>query len=79
MRCCRVGRSSRAPATKCHVSLLQTAAAVRKEFPTLPILVGGQAFRWGGRERTEEIEGVRHLGSLADLESWIKSPPHHAN
>jgi methanogenic corrinoid protein MtbC1 len=60
-------------------TLLQTAAAVRKEFPTLPILVGGQAFRWGGRERTEEIEGVRHLGSLADLESWIKSPPHHAN
>ena len=59
--------------------LLQTAAAVRAEFPTVPILVGGQAFRWGGRERAEQIAGVQCLTSLVQLESWMKSPTPHAH
>jgi methanogenic corrinoid protein MtbC1 len=57
-------------------SLLQTAAAIRAEFPAVPILVGGQAFRWGGRERVESLPGVRCLASLGELESWIKSHEH---
>jgi methanogenic corrinoid protein MtbC1 len=59
-------------------SLLQTATAIRTEFSTVPILVGGQAFRWGGRERAEQIAGVQCLASLTELESWMKSPTPHA-
>jgi methanogenic corrinoid protein MtbC1 len=55
--------------------LLQTAEAVRQRFPTLPILVGGQGFQPSGRERAERISGVRFLGSLDELESWMQSPP----
>lgn len=58
-------------------TLLLTAKAIRAEFPAVPIIVGGQAFRWGGRERAEEITGVRCLASLDELESWMKSPTAH--
>lgn len=60
-------------------ALLQTATAIRAEFPHLPILVGGQAFRWGGRERVEQIAGVRWLASLAELEAWLESRDAHAH
>lgn len=58
-------------------ALLQTASAVRAAFPDLPILVGGQAFRWGGRERVEQIAGVRCMASLTELESWLESRGSH--
>ncbi|CAK0774818.1 MerR family transcriptional regulator, light-induced transcriptional regulator [Gammaproteobacteria bacterium] len=54
-------------------SLLQTTARVRTEFPEVPILVGGQAFRWGGWEQVEQIADVRYLGSLDALTSWMTS------
>ena len=59
-------------------SLVDAARVVRKEFPTTPILVGGQAFRWGGRERVEIISGVHYLDSLAKLEAWIQSATTYA-
>ncbi len=59
-------------------SLLQTVTAIRTEFASVPILVGGQAFRWGGRECAEQIAGVQCLALLAELESWMKSPTPHA-
>ncbi len=58
-------------------NLLKTAAAIQTEFPAVPILVGGQAFRLGGRARAERIPGVRCLVSLDELESCIKSPYGH--
>lgn len=58
--------------------LLQTAAAIRAELPAVPILVGGQAFRLGGRERAEEIADVRCLATLNELEEWIQSMTSHA-
>ena len=58
-------------------SLLQTAAAIRSEFPAVPILVGGQAFRWGGRDRVEALPEVRCLASLSDLEAWLKVERNH--
>ncbi len=58
--------------------LLRTAAEIRSQFPTVPILVGGQAFRWGGRERAEQIGGVQYLPSLTELESWMQSHSPHA-
>ena len=59
-------------------TLLDTAAEVRSQFPTLAIIVGGQAFRWGGRERAEQIAGVRYVPSLAELDAWMKSHGSHA-
>lgn len=62
-------------ATAITESLLETAEAVRRRFPALPILVGGQGFQSAGRERAERISGVRFLASLAELESWMQSSP----
>lgn len=52
-------------------SLYATVLATRDEFPDLPILVGGQAFRLRGSERFEAIPGVIHLKSLPQLEVWL--------
>jgi methanogenic corrinoid protein MtbC1 len=59
--------------------LLGLVGEIRSQFPSVPILVGGQAFRLGGRERAEAIADVRYLPSLASLEVWLKAYPHHAN
>jgi methanogenic corrinoid protein MtbC1 len=53
-------------------TLIGAAAEIRAAFPDVPILVGGQAFRWGGRERIEHLPGVRCLTSLSELEAWMK-------
>ena len=58
-------------------SLLQAAVAVRDGFPDLPILVGGQAFRWGGLERIEHVPGLRYLASLQELEAWMQAKATH--
>ncbi len=57
-------------------ALALATAEIRAEFPDLPILVGGQAFRSGGRERVEQLPGVRCLASLGELEAWIKEHSH---
>jgi methanogenic corrinoid protein MtbC1 len=57
-------------------TLVTVATEIRAAFPELPILVGGQAFRWGGRERVERLSGVRFLASLDELEAWIKDHSH---
>lgn len=53
-------------------ALIGAATEIRKAFPALPVLVGGQAFRWVGRERVERLPGVRCLASLGELEAWIR-------
>ncbi len=58
-------------------ALISGAGEIRAAFPKVPILVGGQAFRWGGRERVERLPGVRCLLSLSELEAWIKEDEHH--
>jgi methanogenic corrinoid protein MtbC1 len=52
--------------------VIGAAADIRAAFPDVAILVGGQAFRWGGRERVERLPGVRCLTSLGELEAWIR-------
>ncbi|MEI8173853.1 MAG: cobalamin-dependent protein [Deltaproteobacteria bacterium] len=58
-------------------TLISAAAEIRAAFPDVPILVGGQALRWGGRERVERLSGVRCLMSLSELEAWIKDGENH--
>jgi MerR family transcriptional regulator, light-induced transcriptional regulator len=61
-----------------NLDIVFTAATdIRTQLPDIPILVGGQAFRWGGRERLERIAGVRCMTSLSDLERWIASGGGH--
>ncbi len=49
-------------------SLLAALDAVRAAHPDLPIIVGGQAFRWGGEESLRRYEGVTLVKTVDDLE-----------
>ena len=51
--------------------LVSAAAEIRWAFPETPILAGGQAFRWIGREKVEGLSGVRCLTNLGELDAWI--------
>jgi len=52
--------------------LLEATAEIRLACPQLPILTGGQAFRWLKPEQVETLPGVRVLKTLGELEAWIK-------
>lgn len=58
-------------------TVITAATEIREAFPEVQILVGGQALRWGGRERIEGIPGVRCLASLRDLTAWLKENENH--
>lgn len=51
--------------------LLTAIENVKKSFPHLEILVGGQAFRWGGAESVVSLAGVRFLESIDALEDYL--------
>ncbi|MFO8063694.1 MAG: cobalamin-dependent protein [Spirochaetia bacterium] len=53
--------------------LIDLINRVRERFPRLEIVVGGQAFQWGGVEVLYEYPGVSYLPSLRDLESLIQT------
>ncbi|MCF7920373.1 MAG: cobalamin-dependent protein [Candidatus Cloacimonetes bacterium] len=53
-------------------NLWKTVEVVRREFPGLFILVGGQAFLWGGREITTEFSDVHYAAGFEDLENLIR-------
>ncbi|MEI6107437.1 MAG: cobalamin-dependent protein, partial [Opitutae bacterium] len=53
-------------------TVISAATEIRAAFPALPILVGGQALRWGGRAHLERVPGVRCLASLRDLTAWLE-------
>ncbi len=57
--------------------LIQVTMAIQPEYPKIPILVGGQAFQWGGREQIEKVVDIHYLETLTDLETWMKSPTAH--
>lgn len=51
-------------------ALLAVIEAIRERFPALPVIVGGQAFRFGGGEALARFEGVTLITSLAGLEEF---------
>jgi methanogenic corrinoid protein MtbC1 len=44
---------------------------IRGEFPLLPILIGGQAFNHGGKEKLLALKGVTFIPDLYSLENFI--------
>jgi methanogenic corrinoid protein MtbC1 len=53
-------------------SLLDTLKIVRESFTDLDILVGGQAFRWGGTGSVASFRNVTCLESIDDLEELLR-------
>lgn len=53
-------------------ALLETIPTVRAAFPQLPILVGGQAFRWGGVDAVTQFPHVAYIASVAELEERLE-------
>lgn len=53
--------------------LLEVIELVRERFPELPIIAGGQAFRWGGSEALQRYSGVSCISSFAELESVLQA------
>jgi methanogenic corrinoid protein MtbC1 len=52
-------------------ALLKALAAVGSAYPELPILVGGQAFRWGGLSALLDFPNVTHIATLGELEQQL--------
>ncbi len=48
-------------------SLIRTIEEVRAAFPGLHIVVGGQAFRWGGKEMVAAFSDVDYIPTLEEL------------
>ena len=48
---------------------------LRREFPCLPIVVGGYGLRAGGGELLEQYPGVRYVPSLDELDRYIREFP----
>ena len=52
--------------------LISMLERIRNEFRALPVIVGGQAFRWGGVDLVTAYAGVRYVSSIFELEQLIK-------
>lgn len=49
---------------------------IRAVFPDMPLLIGGQAFRHGGREIISRFNRLTFISDLEELEIYINSYPH---
>ena len=45
---------------------------VKTDFPNMDLLIGGQAFRWGGTDTIKRYSGTEYIPSLVELEKQIK-------
>ena len=53
-------------------SLKRGIEVVRTDFPGIDLLIGGQAFRWGGVDVIKKYPGTEYISSLDELENLIK-------
>lgn len=53
-------------------SLIESIEKVSVSFPKLDIVVGGQAFQWGGKARISKYPQVEVIDSIAILEQMLK-------
>jgi methanogenic corrinoid protein MtbC1 len=54
-------------------SLKTGIAAIRSNFRNIDIIVGGQAFQWGGTDILNQYPGVEYMSTLDELENGIKA------
>jgi len=54
-------------------TLEQMLVRIRQAFPGMYILVGGQAFCYGGREVLAQYPGVGFVGDLDELNEWLNT------
>jgi MerR family transcriptional regulator, light-induced transcriptional regulator len=52
--------------------LTEVIESVRKRFPMLPILVGGQAFASGGKQPLKVYSGIRFVPTLSQLQIMLQ-------
>jgi MerR family transcriptional regulator, light-induced transcriptional regulator len=52
-------------------SLISAMACIRTDFPHLPLIIGGQAFRWGDGNILNTFSDVILMRSIDDLEAFI--------
>jgi methanogenic corrinoid protein MtbC1 len=52
--------------------LLTTLDAVRQAYPDLPVVIGGQAFRWGNLDVLQSYAHVSYCASLEELEQKME-------
>jgi methanogenic corrinoid protein MtbC1 len=45
---------------------------IRADFPNLDLMIGGQAFRWGGMDMVKGVANAEYIPSLDRLETMIK-------
>lgn len=53
--------------------LIKTLEKIREAFPDIPVLVGGQAFRWGGVDLIHTYDNVHYLNSVITLNQFINN------
>jgi methanogenic corrinoid protein MtbC1 len=53
--------------------LIKALDAVRAKYPDLPVLVGGQAFRWGGTDLLKQYRNVTFIASIDQLEQEMEN------
>ena len=53
-------------------ALIKALDAIRAKYPDLPILVGGQAFRWGGTDLLKQYRNVTYIASIDQLEQVME-------
>lgn len=51
--------------------LTKTLDQLQNAFPDMPILVGGQAFRWGGTEIIDQFKNVELMSDIRTLQKFI--------
>jgi methanogenic corrinoid protein MtbC1 len=52
--------------------LLSMLERIRTDNPSLPVIVGGQAFRMGGIDQVFAVPGVRYIDSIISLEQMLQ-------
>ncbi len=53
-------------------ALIKALDAISAQYPDLPILVGGQAFHWGGKDLLKQYRNVTFIASIDQLEQEME-------
>ncbi len=54
-----------------HIPLLAKTLRLIRQKSELPVIIGGQAFRYGGKEVAERYPNTRYIANLTELEAFI--------